>query len=443
MTSSFKSMIIPIFSTTVYAYCIFILFSFVESDQIQSYNFFVAFICAMVSALINYRFSRHERTILSIVVLNAVLITLTIFFCISAPNDIEGVWFYIIASLCFSAPVVHGLMLSRSPIKTKTMLLYCEISVAGTTILFALQLGELFVSAFTIVISIVALILNLFMLSLLRITGPAKKTEGGRKGIERGVLLTSGLVGIVFAAVAVALFILPASRGAILAIISAVRTFFIFVGNAIMSFFEWLSSLMPDMGPVEMDIVAEATASGEAELLAEEELPENMLVWIIIIAVAVLIGILLVILLKNRKKMLRARITGITVYEEETTEKPHWLRALFELPSRFRRWLFYQTCKIRRRGTYEEAYLRIAKYAKRQKYIRAESETSGNFLKRIAMSLAHKPEKDFDERLAGLLDSISAAVDKRLYSNKNTEYSSLSAGEAEILYRFLATIKIT
>ena len=439
MASSFKSTIIPLFSTTVYAYCIFMLFSFVESDQIQSYNFFVAFICAIVSALINYRFSRRERTILSLVVLNAVLITLTIFFCISAPNDIEGVWFYIIASLCFSAPVIHGLMLSRNPIKTKTMLLYCEISVVGTAILFALQLGELFVSTFTIAISIVALILNLFMLSLLRITGPAKKTEGGHKGIERGVWLTSGLVGIVFAAIAVALFILPASRGAILSIISAVRAFFIFVGNAISSFFEWLSSLMPDTGPVEMDIAAEAMTGGEAEMLAEETLPENLLIRIIIIAAAILIGILILILIKNRKKMLRARITGVTVYEEETSEKRHWLRALFAIPSRLKKWLFYQTCQIQRRGTYEEAYLRIAKHAKRQKFIRAESETSRNFLRRITESLAYKPDKNF-EGLPGLLDSISTAVDKRLYSNKNVEYSSLSDGEAEILYGFLTAI---
>jgi len=435
MARAFRYMLIPVFATTVFAYCLFVIISFVGQKTALSYNVFVVLICAIAAAFINYRFALRERSLTSIFVLNAIMLVATEFFGFTAPNDVSGFWPRTIAGACFAAPVIHGLLLSREPMKLNTMLLYCEFSIAGTIVFIGLQVGDLTVAPFANGLSITALILNLFMLSILRISGPAKKAEGGWKSVQRGALLSASLVGVVFAAAAVALFLLPASRNAIFTAADAMRGAFIFVGEGIGRFIEFLLSLIPAGGP-QTDIVPGVTMVGVAARPDVKDAqaidPRLALAILIICAIAAAVA-LIFLLIRFRSKKVRARVANVRVYEEEIGESRPLLRALLSLLAGFVEWLrFLRYCSLRR-DTYEGAFLRISHSAKRHGLRRKASETPRAFLYRIAKHCG-------ESRAAALLDAISDAVDRRLYSLQPAGFVHITGSEAESLSLLLKAI---
>ena len=437
MGRALRYMLIPVFSTTVFAYCVFAILSFMGNDETEEYNFFMALACAIVGAVANCRFAASERTIVSIAVLNGIMIALTEFFVFSAPNDVAGFWLHAIGGLCVAAPVIHGLMLSRNPIKISTMLLYCEFSIAGTVLMFGLQVGRMNVSPITNALCVIALILNLFMLSVLRVSGPAKKPSSGQKGFERGALLTMGLVGMVFAAVAIALFLLPASRNAIFIAAGAVRDFFVFIAGAIGRFIEFLVSLMPvpEYGPVEMEEAEMGAEHGDAVDMGELMGDIGIKIFVIC-AVAAAVAFVLV-LARYRKKKAPARVTDVMVYEEEAGEGWPWLSFLRSLPARFAAWLRYMRSCLARRDSYEGAYLRIERMAKRRGLRRAAHETPRAFLYRVAAALPAVDKGGVDP----LLDAISSAIDCRLYSKMNPDYTVVGKNDSASLNKLLAAAK--
>ena len=432
---AFRYMLIPVFATTVFAYCLFAVLSFMGRHEVALYNFPIACACAFISAAINCRFARRERSIASVAVLNTVLIVAAGFFVFSAPNDIEGFWLLVIAAVCVMAPIIHGLLLVREPMKANTMLLYCELSIIGTIILLALQIGDMDVPALTNGLSIAALILNIFMLSVLRVSGPAKKPEGGRKSAERGAFLISLIVGTVFAAVIIAVLLLPASRGAVFAAGYATRDFFIVVGSGLDRFFRFLVSLIPPPPLPAEFLPAEADAAGlggfEGEGIAEMDPRIGILVFLICAAVALVAAVAL--LIRFRRKKIGRLKNLVLMYEEEDGGGWPFMRGLLALPGRLKAWLQYRKCLMARHGTYEEAYIRITRHARRRGFRRGISETPRAFLGRL-------------DAMAGagtgpLLDTISAAVDSRLYSGRNPGYVSIDAAEAETLTRFLSAVR--
>lgn len=464
MARKFRSMLIPVFSTTVFGYCIFAILSFMGQNAAESYNFFVAFVCAVVSAVINLRFSLRERSLVSVFALNGILIVLTVFLVFAASNNIEGFWPHAIACICVAAPILHGFLLTRNSVSLNTMLLYCEFSIVGTAVLLALQLGDMTVPPVMNGISVAALILNLFMLASLRVSGPAKKTEGGRKTVERGALLAGGLVGIIFAAVLVAVLLLPVTRGAIFTAADATGAFFVMAGEAIERFFFFLFSLFPQGaagGAAGGGTNPGVQGGGDSSVAINWNLSPYIL-----IACAVLAVVIIAVLFRRlRKKKLEAVKPPAFFYEEdesETLSLSHALQALRALAARFRAWLYFQKCRASRRGTYEEAFLRISRRAKRRGFRRGAAETPHAYLCRIAallpserdtggpseQSLFGLPEQGLsrlsEPRTSGpfaeLLGAISAAVDVRLYSGESGDYVSVTVSEAETLSRFLAAV---
>ena len=443
---AFRYMVIPVFATAVFSYCLFAIISFMGQDATESYNFFVAFACAFVCAIVNCGFALRSRSVASVAILNGAMIALTEFFVFSAPNDIQGFWMHVIAAACFAAPVIHGLLLSREPVKASTMLLYCEFSISGTVMLLVLQIGEMEVTPLAVGLSVTALILNLFMLSYLRISGPVKRPGAGRKGAERGTLLIAVLAGIVFAASALSVFLLPASRNAVFAAVYATRDFFVFIGKGIGRFFTFLVSLMPAPtrpGPGVVEAAMDDGIQLEGEALAG--MGQAVGIQIFIICAAIVLAVIVILIIRFRRHRLHGRkMTGL-VYEEEAGEGWQLLRALSALPARLKAWLHFRKCLILRRGAYEEAYIRISRCAGRKGFRRAASETPRAFLFRVAAIMPEEAPQvvsgeGFAGRIAVLLDSVSAAVDRRLYSGEDHEYVRISAAEAETLSRFLAAI---
>ena len=457
---SFLYVAIPVFATSVFSYCLFAIVSFMGQDAAETYSFIVAFACAFASAAANFRFAFRGRSVASVAILNGALIASTEFLAFAAPNDVQGFWLHAIAAVCFAAPVIHGLLLSREPVKANTMLLYCEFSIVGTAVLVLLQTGEMQVPASMVGISIAALVLNLFLLSALRISGPAKKPVAGRKGAERGTLLAVVLAVVVSAAVAVSVFLLPASREAVFAAAYATRDFFAFIGRGIERFFVFLVSLAPAPAlpaPEAMEPGMDDGVQYEGEALAGMD--PAIGIWVFLVFAAIALAAIVILVFRFRRRRLLRRATDTMVYEEEAGDGWPLLRALLALPARFRAWLLFRRCLMERRGTYEEAYLRILRAARRRGLRRAASETPRAFLYRAAAPLpgASPPvsgvaepgspasdaivsEPGLAARIAALLDRISAAVDRRLYSGGDHEYALLPASETETLCQLLAAI---
>lgn len=439
---TFRYMLIPVFSTTVFAYCLFLILSFMGARTMVTYSFFAALICALVSAVINYRFALRDRGIVSIAVLNGILIIMTEFFVFSAPNDITGFWLYVIAAISFMAPIITGLMFCRNPIKVNGMMLYCECSIVGTIVLIALQIGEMNVSPLAIGVSITAMVLNLFMLSLLRISGPAKKAEAGRKGAVRGAFLLTGLVGTVFAAAVIAVFLLPAGRNAIFTAINTTRNFFVWIAYWIERFFIFLISLLPapkDDGFAFPDMEESAAIQGEGEFLGE--IDPDISKWVFIICAGAAIVALVIGLIRFRRKKVEKRIAAGLVYEEESGYEWQLLRLLLALPGRIKNWLYYQKCLFEHRGTYEEAFIRIIRRARRRGLRRNTSETPQAFLYRVTDVISCPETGIMGEHFASLIRVISAAIDRRLYSADYYPFTMLSASDEESLSVLLKAIR--
>ena len=443
MASAFRYTLIPVFATTVFAHCIFVIVCFTGSDVAKPYNYFAALVCAMVSLIVNYRFSSRERSLVSVVVLNAVLIALTEFVVFSAPNAIEGFWPHTIAGVCVAAPVIHGLVLSQEPVGTNAVMMYCDISILGTIFLFAVQIGDFTAPALTNIVSVAALLLNLFLLSALRGKGPAKKTEEGRKKAAKGTVLTAVLAGIVCAAAFVAAVLLPVSRYAIFAAAAGARDMIVFVGEAIERFFRFLLLLFPasrselpgmpapDMGDM-----------GGMEGVVAEEAATGLFTRVFVICVAIAGAFFLIALFRFRKHRLNGRKPNAFAYETDEYEGASLFRFLLSLPARFKAWLLYRKCRVLRRGTYEDAYLVISRRAKRRGVRRAPAETQWAFLGRVAERFP-VDERTMDGILV-LLAAVSAAADKRLYSGKDADpaaYATLTNEDAQSLALLLSAIK--
>jgi len=439
MASPFRYTLIPVFATTVYAYCIFAIICFAGYGAVESYNFFVAFACAIVSLVLNYRFAMRERTIVSVAVLNGILLAFSLFFCFATQSGAAEFWRYVFIGICAAAPVIHGIHLSRSPVTVAGMMRYCEFSIVGTVVIFTLQIGNMEVTALTNVICIAALVLNLFLLSVLRVKGPAKKADSGRKTFERGAVVSVSFVGIVFAAVFLAVVLLPASRNALFSAIYATRDFFILAGEAIERFFVFLISLLPaapetanDMSP------GEADSMGGLESNALQEIDPNIGYAMLIVCVAIAAVVSVIILVRLRKRRLRGRNANVVFYDADMDEERQFLRTLRGIPARFKAWLFFMRCRFLTRGTYEDAYLRIVRRSLHRGVRRMASETHRAFLGRVA---ARFPEKqDPDGSLDGLINTISEAIDSRLYSGKAGSYAQVTPGDAKSLALFLSAI---
>ena len=439
MASPFRYTLIPVFATTVYAYSIFAILCFIAYETVESYNFFVAFVCAVISLVANYRFAMRERTIVSAAVLNGILIALSLFFCFATQSGAVEFWRYLFAGICFAAPVIQSIHLSRSPVTVAGMLRYCEFSIVGTIVMFTLQIGNMEVPSLTNVICIAALVLNVFLLSVLRVKGPAKKADSGRKTFERGTVVSVTFVGIVFAAVFIAVILLPASRNALFGAIYAMRDFFIFAGEAIERFFIFLISLFPARYESGHDVSPGDTGGmGGIENEAPQEMDPNIGVTVFIVCAAIAAVAFIIILIRLRKRRLRGRNASVVLYDADMDDERQFLRTLRGMPARFKAWLFFIRCRFLARGTYESAYLRIVRRSGYKSVRRMASETHKAFLNRAAALFQGK--QGTDEGIDRLINTISEAVDRRLYSGKACAYEQVTQGDAKSLALFLSAI---
>jgi len=480
MASAFRFAVIPVFATTVFAFCAFTIIGFMGRGGAAPYDYFAALACAMISLIVNYRFSLRERSLVSLTVLNAALVVISVFVVLSAPNSIEGFWPHAITAVCAAAPVIHGMVLSQGPVKTGTAMLYCDISILGTIFLFGIQVGEIAVPAFTNGLSVAALLLNLFLLSVLRGKGPAKKEDGRRKEAAKGAVLTAVLAGIVFAAAIVAIVLLPVTRAAILAAAAGARGLFIFVGEAIERFFMFLYSLFPASQGGPVGIAAPDTGTmGDMDSVMAGAGVTGLYTRVFIACAFAAAVIFVLVLFRFRKQRLLGRKANVFVYETDAYEGASPFHFLLSLPARFRAWLVFRKCRALRRGTYEDAYFVIAQAAKRRGVRRAASETQWAFLRRVADSCSAAPSAAAGARAARVIDhaartdasaaegvraarvidhaartdasaaegvgrllaTISAAADYRLYSSKDADYATLTKEDAASLAGLLAAIR--
>ena len=164
-------------------------------------------------------------------------------------------------------------------------------------------------------------------------------------------------------------------------------------------------------------------------------------VFISIVSVLAAAGLFLLIRFRHKKAL--ARVTEVSVYKEEG-EGWTFLRTLKELPGRLRVWLLFRRCLMLRRGTYEEAFLRISRLAGRRGAPRAVSETPKAYLNRLVALLSKNGDgtevPEVVNHFGALVDTISAAIDMRLYSAVTTEYTLIPQGEAKRLHIFLGAI---
>ncbi|MDR3296139.1 MAG: hypothetical protein LBT26_09980 [Clostridiales Family XIII bacterium] len=426
-------MLIPIFSSSIFVYCLFLFLSVAGADHVMDFSFFVFLACAFAAAAVNFRLSLREQTLARVVAANAGLAVLTEFLVFAAPNGIEGVWLHFIAAVFFLTPAIHSLQLSREPIRANTMLLFAETSIVGTVLVFLLQLGSFRFPPAANALCVAALVLNLFTLSSMRISGPAQKRAGAKNGLERGFLLASALTFLIAAALAAVLFLVPVCRSALLAALAATRDFLLLALRMTGRFFVFLISLLPR--DETQEALLPAAAGGDAVPPGEEftgALPDYVLAIVISVLVLAAAAGLLVFLFRFRKLRLARLRPASAVYKEEIESaslRALLLSALRTLLGRLR----FLRRLMRKRGTYEGVFLRIARCAGRRGAKRGKSETPEEYLARL---LARIPEDCAGHACAArVFPLLAARVDSRCYSARPAAFENMDRAEARTLLR--------
>jgi hypothetical protein len=304
------------------------------------------------------------------------------------------------------------------------MLLFCELSVFGTVVFLLFQLGYFDAPVRASVLSVVCLVLNLFLLSVLRTDAPAERKPEAKKQIERGVILAVFLVGSVFAAGAIVLFALPGTRGALFGAARGVGRFFVFLGKSMEVFFDWLAEALPAESP---------PPAVAGEMGAMTEFPDSFKIFLIVVIAAVLFCLFLVVLIKMRRARL-LRLAGKTVLaaREETERRPGLAGMLFA----FLRRVLFRFAFARRlfahRDTCEGFFVRLSRSAKRKGYGRTMAETPAAYLHRLTQILAIEADYLF-------LADVAAELDDRLYGPGVAKASPV---DRDLVKRYLRAVKM-
>lgn len=378
-------MLIPVFAVAVYSYCLFLFISFAGADMVMDYSFFAVFACAALACFVNNRLSMRDQSIVKIAIVNALLVVLIEIVGFSTYNEIIGPVYYAIAAFVFMAPIICSLVLYRHTIRTNMMLLFCELSIVGTALFMMMQLGYFDAPVLAVVLSIICLGLNLFLLSALRTDAPTNRKVEIKKKIERSMILTVVIVCACFAAGAIVIFVLPATRGALFGAFAAIGQFFVFLGKAIMSFLTWLMDLFPDSAPLESDVLPgmDSSSAGINEIDGVANLPDSVKLMAILIAAAVILGIIIVIVIKLRKTKLRFRGSNITATHEDI-EKRNSTKNIFAILFRLlMKQIVFTQRLFSKRYTYEGFFVRLSRIVKRKGFVRAASETAGEYIERL------------------------------------------------------------
>ncbi|MDR3363405.1 MAG: hypothetical protein LBS91_00415 [Clostridiales Family XIII bacterium] len=437
---AFSRIMIPVFAVSVYMYCIFLFFAFSSKGQAVGYNYFVVLGCAAIAAFVNYRLAKREHSVLAVGIINIIMAIAAEFLGFAAADAIEGVFLLAALGLAFLVPVLSGLWLSRSPAGANTILVFCELSLAGTAMFFGIQLGEFTVPAAANVLCIVALVLNLAFLSALRALGPLQKAETAKRGIERGALLACGMFAIVAAAVICVMFLLPPLRAGLFASARATKGFLAFAGAKITEFFEFLFSLFPADSAGGIGLPPGPEPGGlPAEAEMASEIPVSLSSVALAIAAACAIVAVAAILCKMRKQKLACAKAPTAFCEEETEERLSLLAALRGLAGRLALYWAFAHRRMQARGTYEEVFIRFARKAGRRGLGRMASETPAEYFARVLAGLPCAAEGNaagVDIRKGRqLFELIAIRIDKRLYAPGQPAFERMNPDDVKAVMR--------
>jgi hypothetical protein len=415
-------MLIPVFADSVAVYCAFLFISAAGTDRAMDFSFPALFVCASAGVVLNYCLSFRDRTTGFIAALNAVAAAVTEIAVFASPNEIKGVLIHAIAGVLFIVPNLHGFCLARRPMTANAMLTCTELSIMGAVFVFMLQLGVFEIPMAALFLCAAALLLNLFMLSELRATGPVQTRVDAKTEMGRGMLLAT--IAAVAGAVAVAavLLLLPACRNAVVSAAGAIRDGAVFVFAQISRFFAFLASLVPPPAPE--DAAAPVPAFGGTEIAGDMEMAGLIafpLPVVVTVGIAVLAAIAILVV-RNRKRMLLRNRAASRTTEEFEDGGATLLSILRDFLGRLSEHLRFLLELRRKRHTYEGVFLRISRAAGRQGVRRAEAETPREYLCRV---LARIPGETPGRAAAeGLFPDLAARLNLRLYSGRHVLYEA-------------------
>lgn len=437
MVKRFLLLIGPVFSSTVFAVCLFIFLSIAgRSEDVMYFNFALFLLCALISAGVNFFLSGRERTLARVVTVNILLAAVTEALLFTAENNIAGFGMHLIAGLTFLVPAVHSAMLSRKAMRIHTMLTFTEVSVVGTSFFFLLGLSDYSIPTEAYALCVAALVLNLFMLSYSRIYGIAGKEDEESKSaanIQKGFLLTVLVIAIALCAGAFSALLLPAARGAILTALSAFGNGLLFIGKQIGRFVEFLISLIPlSETPAPAELPPPAAGGGGAEEAEALRGFSGLLGPVVVIGLVIAAVILVFLLRKYRKRALRPRSMSAAGYTVEIGGAS-FLDALLAAFRRLQKKLVFFAVFCFKRDTYEGMFLRVSRRAGRRGLRRGAPETPEEYLARL---FARIPESEPDRAAAGrLFADISARIDRRFFAGGRLDFERMKKDDVRLLLR--------
>ena len=409
---------IPVFACMTFVYSIFIILFADNTQEPVRFNFFVFLASSLISATINFALSYKTRTIVTMAITNALLATISVVAVFIAENTLSGVFANAVAVLIIIIPIMLGLALSITTIKAKMMLSFTEVSIVGTAILFLLQLGIIDIPNYLNLACIISLLLNLLMLSSLRMSGDRNDSVAGTKMLGRGALLAIACSVVFLIGFVGVFFLVPSVRNAIVFASIQIKSFVTFILTSVYDGVAFLLSLIPQRDGQGMPPIEQQGAGGEmGETEGLSELTINIEAVVAIVAI-LLVALIIIVVLKLRKTKIGS-IDSVELAEKEEIENT----SFFDLIKRFfgfikRRSIYLKTLIINRK-TYEGAYIVLVRTAARKKMKKDVSETHIEFCEKLLCKLPSDSANIGDAKI--FFKKMCETINCRCFSDKTAE----------------------
>ena len=433
MARALSFAMIPVFSYSVFVYCLFIFISEAGDGRLMEFNFYALFICSAASAFANFALAREERRLILVAAVNIVMCAAAEIVCFTIPNSIEGVWNYIIAGILFLIPMIQSLTFSREPVKAGTMLIFVEVSISGTALVYLMQAGAFRFTVLANVLCAISLVVNLAALSSLRVYGSAGKISGDNKGPERGFMLAAATVAITSAAGAAVVFLLPACRNALFAAAGATRDFIVFVFISIGRFVTFLVSMLPYDGETQTEIAPAPVTVAEAAAMEEfvADIPPAIMIATaaaVLVAAASIAGI---VIFRLRMLRLAALKPAANVHTERVDSAAPGFSFTVLLKRMLETLAFLRRLALLRDSP-EGVFLRMEFLAGRRGLKRAVQETPGEYTLRV---MSRVPGEAGGRDLAANFARVACGVDERCFSGRRPAFERMDGAEVRELLR--------
>ena len=430
---------IPSFSCMTFVYCFFVLSVSLRDEIMLEISFVNLTIYTLISAIINTILSLKSRQLWPVASINLVVLIAFEFSVFIVPKSYSGFFIFMFTALIIATTVIAPLAISLSKFDSHKALVFTEISIVGSSFFFFAQFGTFTAPVIANVACVVAIVLNIYHLSSIRIE--RTRRENTSSSYVRGFIIASVIAIVVAISAVLSLAFIPSVRTGIITALLAIRNGFIFLWKTIISFLEFLLSKIPigdtEYSPIEIESINEGI---EAEAI--EEMSMNFDAIILIIAV-VAVALIAFLIIRFRKK----RIKFGSIYDsidKESIDRTSIKNPFILLINKLIRKIALIKSWVLRRSTYEGAFVTISHFASRRGLKRGIDETPKEYFSRIVGRIYLANGEAEEENICSItkvLDVISQKIDTHNFSLNGEKYLPMKQNEVKILHEFVKGLK--